>query len=243
MAERNPDEFHFGMSGAKAHDKGQKVADRGNPVLSHDAVKLLKTQDAGYLKTMAQATRKKRERLEEEIWVQEGVKGLEGQDGRRHVVFVESREEQKNVIETSKGSKADDNDDHDDVDDGTLSIPPRSRARKALEIMCGLSRPCRADENHITGSENDQSQPGQRRSDKTGNQKGDLSTHKNERRLQKLRKRAQEGRLSRLKLLKIREKELLAAERELELQRARMSNSIGGVNKAGFKWKVRERKK
>lgn len=231
------------MSRAKAHDKGQKVADRGNPVLSHDAVKLLKTQDAGYLKTMAQATRKKRERLEEEILVQEGVKGLEGQDGRRHVVFVESREEQKNVIEILKGSKADDNDDHDNVDDGTLSIPPRSRARKALEILCGLRPPCRADENHITGSENDQSQPGQRRSDKTGNQKGDLSTHKNERRLQKLRKRAQEGRLSRLKLLKIREKELLAAERELELQRARMSNSIGGVNKAGFKWKVRERKK
>lgn len=106
-----------------------------------------------------------------------------------------------------------------------------------------LARPCRADENHITGSENDQSQPAQRRSDKTGNQKGDRSTHKNERRLQKLRKRAQEGRLSRLKLLKIREKELLAAERELELQRARMSNSIGGVTKAGFKWKVRERKK
>lgn len=233
------------MSRAKAHDKGQKVADRRNPVLSHDAVKLLKTQDAGYLKTMAQATRKKRERLEEEILVQEGVKGLEGQDGRRHVVFVESREEQKNVIETLKGSKADDNDDDDhDVDDGRLSIPPRSRATKALEIMCcGLRRPCRADENHITGSENDQSQRGQRRSDKIGNQKGDLSTLKNERRLRKLRKRAQEGRLSRLKLLKLREKELLTAERELELQRARMSNSIGGVNKAGFKWKVRERKK
>lgn len=226
------------MSRAKAHDKGQKLADRGNPVLSHDAVKLLKTQDAGYLKTMAQATRKKRERLEEEVLVQEGVKGLEGQDGRRHVVFVESREEQKNVIETLKGSKADDN-----VDDGRLSIPPRSRATKALEIICRLSRPCRADENHITGSENDQSQRGQRRSDKVGNQKGDLSTLKNERRLRKLRKRAQEGRLSRLKQLKIREKELLTAERELELQRARMSNSIGGVNKAGFKWKVRERKK
>lgn len=121
------------MSRAKAHDKGQKVADRGNPVLSHDAVRLLKTQDAGYLKTMAQATRKKRERLEEEILVQEGVKGLEGQDGRRHVVFVESREEQKNVIETLKGSKAD--------DDGRLSILLRPRAAKALQIMCGVSLP------------------------------------------------------------------------------------------------------
>lgn len=104
------------MSRARAHDKGQKVANRGNPVLSHDAVKLLKTQDAGYLKTMAQATRKKRERLEEEILAQEGVKGLGRQDGRRKVVFVESREEQKNVIETLKGLKADDH-------DGRFSIP------------------------------------------------------------------------------------------------------------------------
>lgn len=104
------------MSRARAHDKGQKVANRGNPVLSHDAVKLLKTQDAGYLKTMAQATRKKRERLEEEILVQEGVKGLGRQDGRRKVIFVESREEQEHVIETLKGLKAEDH-------DGRFSIP------------------------------------------------------------------------------------------------------------------------
>lgn len=113
------------MSRARAHDNGQKVADRGNPVLSHDAVKLLKTQDAGYLKTMAQATRKKRERLEEEILVQEGVKGLEGQDGRRHLIFVENKEEQKNVIEKLKGFKADN-------DDGRFSIPPSPRATRAL---------------------------------------------------------------------------------------------------------------
>lgn len=109
------------MSRARAHDKGQKVADRGNPVLSHDAVKLLKTQDAGYLKTMAQETRKKRERLEEEILVQEGVKGLKRQDGRRHLIFVESKDEQRNVIETlKKGIKADD-------DDGRFPLPPPRR--------------------------------------------------------------------------------------------------------------------
>lgn len=126
-AERNPDEFHFGMSRARAHDKGQKVADRGNPVLSHDAVKLLKTQDAGYLKTMVQETRKKRERLEEEILVQEGVKGLKRQDGRRHLIFVESKDEQRNVVETlKKGIKADD-------DDGRFPLPPPTKAR------CGVT--------------------------------------------------------------------------------------------------------
>lgn len=115
------------MSRARAHDKGQKVADRGNPVLSHDTVKLLKTQDAGYLRTMAQATRKKRERLEEEVLIQEGIKGLERKDGRRHLVFVESREEQKNVIETLKGSKA-----GDDGDDGRLSIFSTPSSKKGL---------------------------------------------------------------------------------------------------------------
>lgn len=229
------------MSRARAHDKGQKVADRGNPVLSHDAVKLLKTQDAGYLKTMAQATRKKRERLEEEILVQEGLKGMEGQDGRRHVIFVESKEEQKNVIETLKGLKAND-DEHED-DDGRFSIPPSPRATRARPTRFGveLGVPLRADEIHITGSENEE-RP-HRQSSRTGNGKKDLSSLKIERRLRKLRKRAQEGRLSRLKLLKTREKELLVAERELELQRAKLNNSIGGVSKAGFKWKVRGRKK
>lgn len=95
----------------------------------------------------------------------------------------------------------------------------------------------------MTGSEIEERPQLDRQSSKTGNQKKDLSTLKIERRLRKLRKRAQEGRLSRLKLLKTREKELLVAERELELQRAKLSNSIGGVSKAGFKWRVRERKK
>lgn len=219
------------MSRARAHDKGQKVADRGNPVLSHDAVKLLKTQDAGYLKTMAQETRKKRERLEEEILVQEGVKGLKRQDGRRHLIFVESKDEQRNVIETLKKSiKAND-------DDGRFPLPPHEGS------VWSYRRSLRADEIHITDSENKERPQPDRQSNKTGEPKKDLLTLKTERRLRKLRKRAQEGRLSRLKLLKIREKELLVAERELELQRAKLSNSIGGVSKAGFKWKVRERKK
>lgn len=108
------------------------------------------------------------------------------------------------------------------------------------EVRC----PRPADDIHITGPENGERPPPDRQSNNnTGKPKKDLPTLKTERRLQKLRKRAQEGRLSRLKLLKRREKELLVAERGLELQRAKLSNSIGGVTKAGFRWKVRERKK
>ncbi len=97
------------MARSKAHDKGQKVADRGNPVLSHDAVKLLKTQDAGYLKTMVQTTRKARERLEQEYLIQRnGVALLDRESKQRHsdqhLVFVNSMEEQKQLKQTEKGS-------------------------------------------------------------------------------------------------------------------------------------------
>jgi U3 small nucleolar RNA-associated protein 11 len=40
-----------------------------------------------------------------------------------------------------------------------------------------------------------------------------------------------------------REENLAQADQELELQRAKMSNSIGGVTKQGKKFKIRERKR
>ena len=55
--------------------------------------------------------------------------------------------------------------------------------------------------------------------------------------------RDKEVKATRLTALKAREKDLRDAENELELQRAKMSNTVGGVNKAGVKWKVRERRK
>jgi len=49
--------------------------------------------------------------------------------------------------------------------------------------------------------------------------------------------------LKMLQALKKREQELTAGLQELNLQRAKMSNSIGGVNKNGVKFKMRERKR
>ncbi|KAG4305443.1 hypothetical protein PORY_000999 [Pneumocystis oryctolagi] len=50
-AEKNPDEFYFGMMREKTRN-GIVYVDRGNPVLSEETVRLLKTQDAAYIKTM-----------------------------------------------------------------------------------------------------------------------------------------------------------------------------------------------
>lgn len=59
----------------------------------------------------------------------------------------------------------------------------------------------------------------------------------------KRRKRLQESRTAKLEVLKKRQKEILAAANELELQRAKMGNVIGGTNKHGVKFKLRERKR
>ncbi|KAF2430184.1 U3 small nucleolar RNA-associated protein 11 [Tothia fuscella] len=59
----------------------------------------------------------------------------------------------------------------------------------------------------------------------------------------KKRLRGREVRQTLLEAVKEREDELSIAIQELELQLAKMSNSVGGVNKSGVKFKVRERKR
>ncbi|KAL7269652.1 UTP11-like, U3 small nucleolar ribonucleoprotein [Rhizina undulata] len=88
---RNPDEFYFAMTSSHTRDGGIRVADRGNEVLSQDAVKLLKTQDAGYLRLQSSSERKKIEKLEKELGFVDAddVKG-------KHVVFVDKTQDAKN---------------------------------------------------------------------------------------------------------------------------------------------------
>jgi Utp11 protein len=59
----------------------------------------------------------------------------------------------------------------------------------------------------------------------------------------KRRKRLAELRIGKLDALKKRQREIMAAADELELQRAKMARTVGGVNKDGVKWKIRERKR
>lgn len=228
-ADRNPDEFHFEMISSKAHDRGQKLAVRGNAVLSQDAVKLLKTQDAGYLKIMAQRTRKARERLEQELTIRDSDDaeipgGGSGQIQNRHMYFVDTAEEQKQFnAKSSPGSE-----------------------RTGYSLAYDLSR---AEQDNLPGTEEEMDKrPSQlRKFGKTFSSrrdpKEDALALTSDRALRRSRKRGEEARVSRLNLLKLRERELRVAEQELELQRAKMANSVGGMNKTGVKWKPRERKK
>lgn len=221
-ADRNPDEFYFGMYSSKTHDKGQKLVDRGNTVLSHDAMKLLKTQDAGYLKTVAQQTRRAREKLEKEYMLTDGkranVLGQELKAGKgQHIFFAGTIEEQQRMDSNSTPMQThggfseshnfkDEFQDSEDIErDGSPPSVAQAKSRKMLDAEAAAQKQASA--------------------------------------LRKRRKRKYEAQSSRLKALQSREWAVMAAERELDLQRAKMSNTVGGVNKAGVKFKVRERKR
>jgi U3 small nucleolar RNA-associated protein 11 len=194
--DRNPDEFHFGMVSTQSV-KGVKRGDRGNTALSLDVVKLLKTQDAAYLRTVLQKTRIERQKLEASLELDRdlkngGVKVLgKGRQRGRRTVFVDSvgeqqafGEENSRKSETRLADSESEEDDHTNTED--------------------------------SGAEDE---------------------------AQKLRRTERERRLKLLEAIKKRERELVVADNELELQRAKMTNSIGGTNKNGVKYKIRERKR
>ena len=157
-------------------------------MLSHAAVTLLKTQDAGYLRTMLQQTRKERERLE-----QEAILGDQQSHESRNSATSEGGQGRKLVF----------------VDTLSMQAVPLSRVRSTEK------------EDTDVNQENSSLQT------VGGSQ----------------RKKAQTARMSKLAALREREAALAEADQELHLQRARMSNNMGGVNKNGIKWKPKGRKK
>lgn len=188
--------------------KGRKLADRGNPVLSHEAVQLLKTQDSGYLQTMIQKTRKAIERLEEEFTLKgEEIGTLDGEEGGgRKVVFVENEAEQRDWRNRSNVEASSDVEPQDEGnDEKEVGAMRRPKSRKILQK--------------------------------------EQTAQKEDKLWLKRITRDKQVKATKLAALKAREKDLRDAENELELQRAKMSNTVGGVNKAGVRWKVRERRK
>ncbi|KAK3708775.1 hypothetical protein LTR37_011296 [Vermiconidia calcicola] len=185
-SERNEDEFYFGMMSSQSQG-GVKVAKRGSEnaggsrVLGEEVVKLMKTQDVGYLRTVLQQTRRERERVGREVVGGEvGVETEVPRPGGKRVVFGEDDE----GVEQEPSWSSDEESAEDDTADGkTLGVEERRKRKK------------------------------------------------------------QEARRRKLQALKDREEDLSVALQEVEQQRAKMNGSVGGVNKNGVKFKVRERKR
>ena len=81
---------------------GTVDGDRGNQVLSQDAVRLFKTQDLGYVRTMRNKALKEVEELEKRTV---GIKG----HGKK-VVFVDDEEEQRQKLQDVVMDEEDDED-------------------------------------------------------------------------------------------------------------------------------------
>lgn len=82
----NPDEYYHAMTARKTDDRGIIVADRGNEALSVQQVKLMKSQDVNYVRTM---------RLNEKLKIDKSKENLNFDSNGKHTVFVDSFEEQK----------------------------------------------------------------------------------------------------------------------------------------------------
>lgn len=85
---------------------GTVNGDRGNEVLSQEAVRLFKTQDLGYVRTMRNKALKEVEELERRAV---GIKGA----GKK-VVFVDDEEEQRRKVEDTAGMDIDSDDDEEE---------------------------------------------------------------------------------------------------------------------------------
>lgn len=214
------------QKGGKKMTQGRHGA-REDATLSMETVRLLKTQDAGYLRTMGEQVRRKMEEVEREVRLQDGMSGaLDGknENGARNgggkVAFVDSTDEQRRRVGRPTG-------DYDEK------------------------------EEEEEGEEGEEEEEGHDREDEAGAAAQQSQTEKKSRKqleqerllfketlnAKKFKRKAAQSRLKKLEALKKQHKDIVAAEQELDWQRGKMENSVGGVNKNGVKWKVRERKR
>ncbi|KAF2146026.1 uncharacterized protein K452DRAFT_219604 [Aplosporella prunicola CBS 121167] len=241
-AERNPDEFSFGMLSSGVSKKtGTKVGDRGNRALSDDVVKLLKTQDVGYVRTMLQKVRKERAKAQEGFVLEddgevEALTGGASSNARRgagHTVFVEDREAQRAFAPAAFFGV------EDEEDLERTWNRPRKQASASDENDEDMDDD---NDNDADGWQLVQSKKAKQQHS-SNNDDAELQQRRKERAQRKTREKAHEARRLRVEALARKEQDLAAAVEELEAQRARMGNAVGGVNKNGVKFKVRERKR
>lgn len=81
----NPDEYYHAMTRRKTDDAGVLLQQRGSVELNNDQLKLLKTQDISYIRTL---------RLNELSKIERQKHDLDLKAGGKHTVFVDSLQEQ-----------------------------------------------------------------------------------------------------------------------------------------------------
>lgn len=216
VRDRHPDEFAYGMLSKSSGKQGKHGRGGDENTLSHDAVKLLKTQDAGYLRVALAKGRKDIKRVSEEMGMTEGKEGKKTAFGDETSTSPKQPPKRKSEAQV-----------FDDVDINEVVYP-------ALPDLQD------ADEDADMAEE--ETVPKPRRKTKAGLDRGKDAAARLRAERRK-RRRLQEVRKVKLEMLRGRQKEILAAADQLDLQRAKMAKTVGGTNKNGVKFKVRERKR
>ncbi|KAJ5682678.1 Small-subunit processome Utp11 [Penicillium macrosclerotiorum] len=243
VRDSNPDEFAFGMVGAKnqragKHGRGVGVARDSAEArgLSHDAIKLLKTQDQNYLRTAGERIRREIERLEREAQLQEGMDEVLGRKNKKN------QDEDEDELDGLD----------DDLDDFDFSLPPQKKQQqKSRKLVFADDRDDQRamkqkqiQDEESDAMEEDEEKDASRPTRKTPKQiTAEREALREARRAKKIRKRTTEGRIGKLTALRKQYAEIQAAHREVDWQRGKMDNSVGGTNKKGIQWKIRERKR
>lgn len=222
-AERNEDEFYFGMVSRGKFSSGKLTAgkkwdgtvagDRGNKALDMDTVRLLKTQDIGYLRTVRNVVAKEVKDLEQKAVIAGAFAGVEGE---------------------GEGEEEEDEDDFDsDEDIAPRQAKPQSKPKKIVFAE--------------TEEELEEKMPEPEDSDDDVDMDDDDFEDFDNEKDREARKKAQNAERLRKKLRNARKKlkALTDAENELELQRARMAKTatVASVTRRGQKIKIRERKR
>ncbi|KAI1413215.1 U3 small nucleolar RNA-associated protein 11 [Hypoxylon sp. FL1857] len=213
-ADRNEDEFYFGMMSRKgpgdALSRGKRWTgtvdgDRGNKVMDLDTVRLLKTQDIGYIRTVRSVALKEVKALEERVVGLGGSLDAQEEDDDddewegfeppkktkpKKIVFTEGEAERNEILQHEAEKEGDDEEDVDMDDDAEEKNPEALRAEQQQKLLEKLQR-----------------------------------------RLQNARKK--------LKILTRTEHELEVQRTKM----AKTQTSGNGVTKSGKKFKVRERKR
>ncbi|KAJ5096741.1 Small-subunit processome Utp11 [Penicillium angulare] len=236
--DRNPDEFHFGMMGGQNRAQGKHgrggVGRASAAGLSHDAIKLLKTQDQGYLRTAGERIRRQIETLQRDVDLQNGMK----------ISLGEKLPEKK---KQSKSADSDDSDfdGFDDLDDLAFDEPEQPKSRKVVFADDrGEQQSLKTSKNQSKEADTKEESDDETPSRKTPKQLvAERKALVEARRARKIRKRATATREGKLAALQKQYEAIQTAEREVEWQRGKMDNSVGGTNKKGLKWKIRERKR
>lgn len=195
-ADRNPDEFAFGMMSTTTKN-GVRVTQRGKEngqggVLSLDVVKLLKTQDAGYLQTILQQTRREKEKVQKDVIL--ANTGVDSSKAIKKKTFDDEGVEVEEANDTAMGDADLDFSDEEDESSEDDAAAEQGLSKEQIKIR-------------------------------------------------RQKRHARDVLQGRLEGLTKRERDLAAALTALQDQRAKMNNTVGGVNKNGVKFKIRERKR